>query len=1402
MKRRLNARFLVCLLVPVALLGGGVHVLHGYQVRRNARDLLWQANWAEEHGRPGPAAKYLGLYLGFVPSDTDALAKWGQILHKLAASREEQLRAFLVLEQVLRREPGRHELRRQQAARAMELERFTDAREHLERLLKETAPDDGQLEQLLGRCHEAAKDFDKAAEWLTAAVRHAPHHVEAYVGLADVLRRRLNQPKRADEVMDALVAANPKAFRAFLARGLYWQEHGAPERARADVSRARDLAPEHADVLLAAADLARLDKDYDAARAALRHCLDLHPHHPLIVQALARVEVEAGRPAEAIACLRRELRTLPERAQPELRWALADLLIEQGEDAGEVIERLRQDGLPVAQLDFLTARAAAQKGEWGKASKTLERIRSELLRWPQLTKQADLLLGRCYAQLGDADQQYAAFHRAVSLDASWEPAFLGMASALAAMGKTEEALEVYGKLAAKMPSVRLVVARLLILKNLRLPRARQDWRQVDQALDEAARVTPEAVEIHVLRAEALAARGEYERGAALLRDAQARHARELALWVSLAGLAERQNRWDEAQAVLDEAERHGGDTVGLRVARSRHWAGRGGAAARPALAKLAEGVEKFSVHDQRKLLHAVAEDFARLGETGAAGRLWGRLAEQQPNDLTVKLRLFDLALQAKDEAALTRLVEDIRRVEGADGTLWRYGKVCLLIWQARRGAKETLDEARDLLALITARRPAWPRGPVCEGEISELKGDAQAAVRAYQRAVELGERNPLVIRRAVQLLFEHRRFLEADQLIQKLPEQAVLSADLRRLTAEISLRMNDYGRALSLAQKAVADQSKDYRDYVWLGQVLWAADRGAEAEPVLRRAVELAGNVPDAWVALIQYLARTGQQEKAEAALREARDKLRREQAPLALAQCYEAVNRPDQALELYRTALAAHPEDIATLRGVASFYLRQGRADDARPHLEKTIALRVKSPEDAAWARRILAIVYATSDDYQRSHQALAILGILDDAGRSDPRADESPEDLRAKAMVLAAQKTRVQRRAAIRLLEHLGSRQPLNPDDQFLLAQLYESVEDWPKAHQHLLSLLAAHSEKALYLTHYTRALLRRGETAEAEVWLNKLRRLPDAAGTFGLAEVQARSLAAGKKAAEAVTVVTTYVNDGQSKPGDPGARLRLAAALLEELGRAFPAEKAFAAAAESLYRDQAASQPDQALALAAFLSRQGRLPEALDLCERAWQTCPAEAVGHAAVAALQAGQGDAEQYRRVERWIEAALAKSANPTAMQVCLAYLRDLQGRHNEAATLYLQVIARDPRNAIALNNLASLLALKDRQAATALGLIKRAIDVAGPLPELLDTRAVVHLAQGQTDAAIKDLEEAIAGNPLAPIYFHLAQAYDVARKPTEAKSSLQKALAAGLKPHDLHPLERPAYQQLLGKLGL
>jgi tetratricopeptide (TPR) repeat protein len=1388
MRRQLKLKVLVELLGAILLLGAGLFLVHILQVRRHAADLLARAGRAEEQGEATEAIKYLDRYLTLKPDDNNALARFALVLARQADSPDARKRAQGVLARVLQRSPDRTDLRRWSVTLAMDLGQFANAREHLTVLLQDS-PRDGELEHLRGECEQAEGDSANAVTWFTRAIAHAPDRIESYVRFAGLLRGPLKEPEQADQVMNNLVEANAGSAEAYLARARYRQETQALEEASKDLARARELVPTHVGVLLASGQLAAAQGAFAEARTYLRRGLELQPDHAPFYVSLASVEQHAGQHKEAIACLRRGLQAVPATARQGLLLPLLNVLLQdrQVAEAEEVLNQFRKEG-PAPLAEFFQARILVEKGQWSGALSILQRVRPQLARSQELGVSTSLFLAECYEKLGDPEQQLTALQKAAAHDersvpARWElgSALLARGDGAAAASEFRQLMTLHGAPAAGWS----LLARAALLRNLRLPPQERDWGEMAQALERASRANPEDTTVPILRSQALEAQGQADRARQVLEEARAKHSAKVDLWVALIDWAERQGERKTADALLEEARQKLGDRVELRLARLRAVSRRGGAATRPELARLELGLEKCPAADQERLLGPLAAAYLRIGEVGKAERLWNQLAGRQPNNLGVRLLLFDLAVQTGEEKEVQRLLKEIKGIEGETGTWWRYGEVVHLIALAKKGRKEGLDQAGTYLTEVAKQRRDWSRVRVAEAEIQELQGHPDEALDKYQQAVELGDRQPVVIQRLVLLLYERQRFQEADQVIRSLQEQAPLPEGLRQLAVDLALKSRDARRALSLAWQAVTEQPTDPRNHVWLGLSLWAVGEQAEAEASLRRAVAIDERVPESWVALVQFLAGTGQADKAEAATKEAEQKLPPAPAPLALAQCYEFLGEGDQAEKHFRAALAARPDDPAVLRGAAAFYLRAGQAQRAEPPLRKlSDSAGRASAGDVAWARRNLAVEVLARGDYRQFRGALALL-----ESNRPVNQRESVEDQLARALVLASRPC--YQVEAISELKELGVRRPLAADNQFLLVRLYEARGNWVAADSSMESLLATSGDDGRYLAHHVRSKLRRKDAAGAQRWLEKLVRLYPR--TWEATELQGRMLQAQGRGPEAVSLLLKFLQPGSGKPAEVEATGRVVA-LLEELGQV--------AAAEKLYREPGAwsKRPESLLLFSRFLGRQKRISEALDLCERAWPTCPPGAVAGTSVALLRAGPASPEHLARVERRLKAALQANPGMPALLMSLADCWDLQGRYEEAERLYRRVVEKEPDNIAALNDLAWLLAIRNGASGEALNVINHAIDCGGPEATLLDTRAVVHLAAGRIEPALDDLRQALEQQGDPAFHFHCALAHVRNKDNTTAEEDLQKAKAAGLASATLHPLERTAYQQLLAEL--
>ncbi len=1443
MHRILRLGRVAVVLVAVCVLCVGVHFLHAFQLTRNAGALLYQAGEAQKQADAaktagdsakaiealGKASGYYGRYLGFHPDDADVLGRYGLILKELAElakSRLQKQRAFLVLEKAVRLDPTRDDLRRELIDLAVGklavgkngLGRTLDAREHLKVLL-EASPDDPELEYQMGRCEEADGHFAEAKVSYENSIHDGPRSVDNYVRLASLLRRRgedlvvkdgkkgmkcYSDPK---EVMaDMVAAAGPQSAEARLARSRYLREAGLFADAVKDVEAAWKLAPEELEVRLAEAEVKMDKRDFKGARTDLEAGLTAHPGEVRLLLSLASLGLREGNPAEAVDRLHAAVKVLGDAPDADALWNVANLLIDVGEkdEARELIGKLNAGGPSVAG-DFLKARLDFTEGKFGPCVALLEDRRKQLASSPELSRETDRLLGLCYERLGTPDQQLAAFRRALEQDPSWPPARLGRASALLAVGKPDEALDDYRALVGRVPQARLQAIRLLILRNLRSPGDKRDWKEADALINTTGEKSAsdderKTAEFRLAEANLLGAEGRLDDAWKKMDEAVAADPKEVRYRIVQADLADFEEHQKlkpplTAREALEKAETEAGDGVNLRLARAARFAVHPDAA--KALKPLEENIDAFNAADRTRLFAGLAEAYVRAGDFDGAVALLVRARDLSKDDLAIRVRLFDLTLRSfgspgaalsKDErdkqlATLQAIVDDVRRIEGADGVSWRYCEASLLIFQAQNGDKAGLNDARALLAEVAKRRPAWSRPPLLEGEVERLDGDADAAAAKYRQAIDLGDRRPEVLRVTAQLLASRRRYDEAKQVLEKLGD-APADGDLARLDAEVSLLNRDpkehVRELLERAEKAAAD-SKDYNDPLWLGQMYQATGDKARAEAAFRRAVALNAAAPEARAALVLLLASAGENDKAHAELDKAASALPADKAEAVLAVGYEALGQRDKAEEQFLALIKTRP-DVGGLRAAAAFYLRGGNVQKSAPLLQQIIDApgQQSDAEPVLWARRTLALALAAGGDYAQSKKALDLLD-------QNLRERKTPEDERARAILLASRPGG--RRDSIRTLEASFNHLRPTPDEEFLLARLYEADRDWGRANEHFLALVGAKGGvNPSHLGYYIMALLRRKDANEAAVWLARLESLePDSARTLGL---KARVLNARGQGEVAGKLVEDYA-DKMFKDKKNAVVLGEAALLLEELDR--PAE------AEKKYREYVkaveAEQPEKTLVLAAFLARQKRLPESLDIIEAAWPKCKPETAARTTVAAIRVGGATERDYRRAEALLRDAVAGSPMTWNLLVSLADMRDAEGKDGEAEALYRQILTANPRNAMALNNLAWLLAFQPGKAAEALELVNRRIELTGPSASVLDTRGVIYLKLGQAADAVQAFGDAAAQNPVAVFYFHLAEAQKAAGRASEADRASQKAVELGLKEADLHPLEQADYQK-------
>jgi len=1279
----------------------------------------------------------------------------------------------------------------------------------------------------------------------------------------------------ADCYIETMIRKNPRSARAYLLSASYWRALAAIDRAASDVDKALDLAPETADALILAADLKLAKAELgapperkqlvDQARQYAARAVKAAPQEYRAYLMRAEVERRDGAPEKAIGWFKAGLKECPEESRLLLPAAI--FLLDLGKDktaAKDTIDALkavRADQWPrpdqaEATINYLQGRLDFLQGNWADAVSELERASAGLTGSENLLRSAQYWLGSSYGQLAAAskqrdeqqqlvEKQLAAFRRARGSDGTGIQARLAAARTLASIGRVGEAVEEQ-RIALGLPGAPaagwLQLAAWLIQRYRNLQPSEQDWQEVEKALKAAEDAGVDSPELPLRSAEMWAMRGDAAKAEKVLQAALDRQRKRPAqdperkrpdFWIVLAGLAQQQQAalapekrdWSRVEGILSDAEKELGDSAALWLARARYLLRRYGNQAAPELLKLAKKTEGFPAREQAQLLGSLAEALVQLGEVEQAKRLCQIAAEKQPDNLQVRLLQFEMAAREKDHGAMESLAGEIKKLD-ARGGRWRVAEAIRLRLVAQQRlaekkeeeAKRSLEEALTRLAEARKLDPDWSRVPLLMAEIYDQLGQSTSALQNYREAIDQGERNVAVIQRAVQILSEQPSLDAADQaekLIQQWVAQPNLPASdvsaVMRLAPEVALRPEVLPQSLEMARRA-AGNSKDYRDHLWLGQVLMVAaaqDLAAQqadavktklgaAETALRRANELDPKAPATWIALVRFLARTGRANDAVTMIPQAQAKVPQDQLARVMPLLYEAVGNAEsleKAAKQYQASLAKAPADLPMMRQAVEFYLKYGQVRLAQAHLEEIVAGHTAAGEkDLLWARRQLALVLRASRKDQERKRAQELIAAN---FAVDPK---SVDDRRAKAVLLASDPNRASRQEAMAILEDLRKENAATGEDSFLLAHLYwtdkdpakpaddgkdtsqpaggEALKKWLRAKELMNSLLASRRIEPRYVAAYAAALLDHGEIADAGLWIAQLEKLaPNQPPTLKL---HAELLFATRNYEAVVAALKRVPGTKPAFPDQANLLLSAAASLRDFAGRLTTPESK--ADAEKFAQEA-----------------QSCLNQALDLAEKAGPKSDPAALANFAGGLLGAG-AKAPQLQRLSALLDSALEEQKRPLPLVLVLADLRTAEERFHEVETIYAEILRGNGDNVVALNNLAVLLALQGKRVDEAGQMMEKAIKLMGPDPTLLDSRAMVAVARGRPEEALEDLNRAIEEDPRPAPYFHRALIHLENGRPAAAREDWNMARQLGLKEESLHPLERRLYGKLKDSL--
>ncbi|MFO0802971.1 MAG: tetratricopeptide repeat protein [Gemmataceae bacterium] len=1380
--------FLLKLIIAVLAFAGLLVGGHTLQARRIPEGLLRQSERANDAGKTDRAIHYLRHYLEFEPEDANALEKLADLLRRRDPTYRGYTDFVFISEKVLRIDADRHDVRREVLASCLKMGRYSDAVIHAEYLL-ERFPNDAGLWQQLGAAQSALNQLADARTAFETALKHSPDDLAAYQRLAQLMWKSQNRPAEARQVLDRMVKAMPMdplayytraKFESYLAdESLQRGQAASLESAKSDLHRVLELDPENADASLLLAEICQKNRDVPGAHAILRDAAGLYPKDIRLIRSLAWLELIRGNVPAALAALEEGLKYSPDGF--DLLVPLTDLLVQQGDAvrSNEILERLKARKAPEAQVKYLQARVLMRDKKWTDAIAMLETLRTDTLKLPTLEAQLNLLLAMCFERIADPDSQEKALKRITSTDPNNVNGRVALATLYQNMGRFDDAIREFDA-AAQSPfaagSVHASLIRQKIAKFRLTGASVGEWAKLEQtAAAAAAKFGPVSSEAIVLRAEVFAAQEKHTDAIRLLRAEAARRPGDTRLWASLAHTTAAAMGTAAGLIVMDEAQAAAGDGAEIRLARAALYAREPGRF-RP-VAPLADAIDTWAEADQMRLLYGLAELFEQVDDKPRFVATLRRLVAHRPKDVDLWQRLYAAALDAGDGTIAPEARVAILRLAGDDTP------DVILSNAATRNDPQMMAT---LIAAFTSN-PISSDACLAIAKCKFAANDVPEALRLTERAAILEPTRFEPARAGVVLLCSTGAEERAMRYVAKLAADPRWAGDpFRRLVQSCieSLPPETGARIVAMCKPFV---ERDAAGRGWLAAALTTVGRRADAEAVLESAVKLPMATADDWFRLALSTSAVDETMKA------AKERLL-PQVWFSLAAAFQETATGKNWKPVFTDA--ADKRAFAQARLAAK--LSRSARGEAASVLDEFLAEKDLSAADAGWARRNLAMILAiggTADDRTR---AMSLLKQSEDDGAT-------PDDLRATAGVLTnlakyldgEDRKAVLTRAAAALETVYAASQ--SPKDLFNLAQLHRVAGNRKASREKLNALLRTDAQNMYYLTAALEELTEDRNLAAGAAFAERL--TSKFAGEFRAVAAVCRFECRAGRAERALALAEGYAGAADSAAGDYLARAARTAELLDELVRSAEvrnteAAKKMIAAALERYAALVPTRPEAIVGIAGLLGADGRIAEAIEQVDRHSRFLPVRVKALAGLAALRSGGATERQYSQVRVWLDDALRGDPASVPLMLNDAEFRTLQNDYAGAAAVYESVLKREPRNVVALNNLAWIHAADPTAASKSLDLLERAVREAGLTGELLDTRARARITLKQLAAADRDLAEAMTQEATALRWFHRSILRQAEGEREEAVAAFREAVKRGLDVKRIHPADLPAYRVL------
>lgn len=942
------------------------------------------------------------------------------------------------------------------------------------------------------------------------------------------------------------------------------------------------------------------------------------------------------------------------------------------------------------------------------------------------------LLGDAYLYMHENELALDSWQKALDLDPSWALPHSQRARLLASTGRIDAAIAEAQTAMRRSPTAASAIAFSLATyyKAIQTGAASDYDRalKVAQSLQQQIPNEPQTLPVYVTL---LAHDGQKDKAVAAIKSLLAsRTTPPLTLLINLSGINRRYALGME-NALFDTAQNTYGQTAELAYAR--------------AMDQYAAGDAQQGIQTLKTALAGVPSDkalpyrlaFSQYLETindPGARDTWVALGEEFQDNLNIQTAILNAESPHEDRQFMRKTIDRVRKLTGDQANVWRIAQAR---WLLEDTQSAPIDHDRDVASAIVMlsdmvrTSPTLVEPRLLLAKAMEQTNNPTGAIAQLQDALRLRADSAQILIELARIYQDQSKFDDAASSLDTAAANNSLTARQRLTIAAMYANQAEYAKALKLLQ-AIPTAQRNTQVQLLTAQLYRQTGAFDQARAIY---TQLLADAPNATAirAAADLDASTGH-------LNQALDTLKKlDQLPgmtvwarqLILADFASRYQGADQAVAHYQAAIKDAPDAPEPYTALASYYIRQGKFSDAvataNQGLEQVpgnaalTTLRDRSNALSRDGSIDLKDVISTLSDDPRNQAAVETLRIIEDArtnnepaaqtaGKLADVADRHTHYLPVYRELVRRYLTLGQADQATAYAQRAMDYLPTNPDAAQLATEAYAATRKPTQM------LTAAQAWRSRSLENPQRADM---AIADAELTMGR--------SQAALAQLQPYVAGIKENPQASVGLTTVY--------------------------------------ARALLLANQPQQVQQMLLPLAQKDSQWRLVW-LRLLSVAPRNTDADSAWIQQVAPYMSKDNSGDQLALGRAWYDLAMRYTSQPAmknahaifteltqapdapaALYMLLGSTSEFLGDWPGAETAYRQSVAKDPKNSIAMNQLANALLHRNEKLDQALELARQATSISPQVSPMWDTLARIYDKMGNTQEALNTFQKAVSIQP-------------------------------------------------------